>query len=81
MITAKERLLTSSSRQLNETENSHNCHTGRGEAVIRYPEWISFFLDSGHPPAADSGMTGSFHRLGVRLFNSLPSTHHYHWNN
>jgi hypothetical protein len=32
-------------------------HTGRGEAEIRYPGEYCFFLDSGHPPAADSGMT------------------------
>jgi len=59
MIKAKKQLLAGSGVQVNETENSHNCHTGRGEAVIRYPGWFFFFLDSGHPPAADSGMTGS----------------------
>jgi hypothetical protein len=58
MIYGKEQLLAGSCGQVNETKYSNNCHSGRGEAAIRYPAWFVFFLDSGHPPAADSGMTG-----------------------
>ena len=42
MTKAKKQLLAGRSVQVNETENSHNCHTGRGEAVIRYPGWFFF---------------------------------------
>ena len=37
--------------------NAQKRHTGRDEVEIRYPVDYRFFLDSGHPPSADSGMT------------------------
>jgi hypothetical protein len=41
---------------LKKSKTGTNCHTGRGEAEIRYPDAF-FLLDSGHPPSANSGMT------------------------
>ncbi|GEM_PF-2903493 len=37
--------------------NARKRHTGRDEVEIRYPVDYCFFLDSGYPPSADSGMT------------------------
>ncbi len=74
MIKGNEQLLAGRSWQVNDIKNSYNCHTGRGEAVIRYPVWFAFFLDSGHPPAADSGMTGSVAPSKSATFQ-LPAIH------
>ena len=74
MIKGKEQLLAGSRGQVNETKNSYNCHTGRGEVVIRYPVWFVFFLDSGHPQPADSGMTGSVAPSKSSTFQ-LPAIH------